>query len=351
MMELLGQVVIINASKEEATITQVTNQKIDEINISLDNGKTYRLKLVIINNIIHFKDDQVQKAVLDAINNHNIEQDKKEEIRKEATRVAIQNNIQKSIKAEEKRKNSSKEKVRKDEKNAAYKATYCDGNGQWFTAPCSAQCRHRNCSKYGGGVFCSTESTCKEVEDGKKDESAINEAFNNTFLCYESRILLDYKIYAGRDGSGKLRGWRLDKDRLVVLTTIKPGREEKDRVIFGAFLVEHSYEKTLEEEASVTSYPDCRLALTPEEAEQMKYWEYKPGERGKNPIQWKEGLTRFISDSVCTTILKDLVKIIEKRNDPLQTASAKAFLNKFLGILHMKEEEIPEKMGALAKKE
>ena len=55
MMELLGQVVIINASKEEATITQVTNQKIDEINISLDNGKTYRLKLVIINNIIHFK--------------------------------------------------------------------------------------------------------------------------------------------------------------------------------------------------------------------------------------------------------------------------------------------------------
>ena len=349
MVDLLNQKVVFTASKEEAVVTQVEGQKIDEMKISLDNGKKYILKLVIVNKVISFKDEAVQKSVLDEINNHNIAQEKIEEIRKEATRVAIQNNIQKAKEQEKARKYNSKEKVRKDEKNAAYKATYCDGNGSWFTAPCSAKCRHRNCSKYSGGVFCRTESTCKEVEDSRKDESAINEAFNNTFLCYESRILTDYKIYAGRDGSGKLRGWRLDKDRLVVLTTIKPGREEKDRIIFGAFLVEHSYEKTLEEEASVTSYPDCRIALSEEEAEQMKYWEYKPGEKGNNPVQWKEGLTRFISDAVCATILRDLVKVVEKRNDPAQTEYAKAFLNKFLKLLQMEENEIPEKAGALAK--
>ena len=43
-------------------------------------------------------------------------------------------------------------------------------------------------------------------------------------------------------------------------------------------MINHSYDKD-DEEASATSYPDCRIALSEEEADQMKYWDYAPGEQ------------------------------------------------------------------------
>ena len=49
---------------------------------------------------------------------------------------------------------------------------------------------------------------------------------------------------------------------------------------------------------------------------------------------------------MCATVLRDLVKIVEKRNDIVQTEYAKAFLRKFLQKIGREEEDIPEKSGA-----
>ena len=78
----------------------------------------------------------------------------------------------------------------------------------------------------------------------------------------------------------------------------------------------------------------------------MKYWDYAPGEGKNNLIQWKEGLLRYQTDEMCLTVLKDLVKIIEKRNNEEQTNLAKGFLKKFLSIVGKEESSIPEKNGA-----
>ena len=351
--QLLNQQVINNRTGDLLTIVGVTDLvNISETRVSFDNGKTYVLMLAIMNNIIKFVDEEIQKAIVEEISAHNNMQNQIKIKKEEINRQAIEKNrIQAEIDARNKpqkrrgRGSSIDPNIRKDRKNVAYKATYCDGNGDWFKGPCSASCREMNCSKNGGGRFCSTNSACRKVIDGLADESEIKKAFDISFLCYESKMLIDYKIYAGRDDDGTVRGWSLDNDRLVILTTVKPYQNEEDRVIFGAFLINHSYDKD-DEEASATSYPDCRIALSEEEADQMKYWDYAPGEGANNLIQWKEGLLRYQTDEMCATVLRDLVKIVEKRNDIVQTEYAKAFLRKFLQKIGREEEDIPEKSGA-----
>ena len=340
--KLFNQKIILNKENTILGIVEVSDaNNIGELKVTLSNNKTYLLLVALPNGALMFVDNDIQNQLLDEISKYNLRQIELEQQNKEAKRLAA---IE-AWKKEEAEKLSKKKIIRKDRKNVAYKATYCDGGGHWFKAPCSVACRNANCSKFGGGRFCSTNSVCRKVIDKLATVEEIYGAFNNNMLCYESRILLDFKIYAGRDDDGSLRGWSLDNDRLVILTTVKPGQSEKDRVIFGAFLINHSYDKD-DEEACATSYPDCRLSLTEEESECMKYWDYAPGEGDNNLIQWKEGLLRYQADLMCATVLKDLVKIVEKRNNPQETQNAKQFLNKFLEIIKIPEDKIPEKSGA-----
>lgn len=329
--------VVINAS---------SSSNIENVDISFSDGRTFSLYRTLINHIIRFINEDIQKELEEEINNHN--EHKNNLINQQIinTRNAIENNRHEVVASSSKRKTRhSSIEVRINKKNAAYKANYCDGGeAGWFKGPCSLECRKLNCSRTGK-TFCRTNSICKRVLDGLSSEEEVQEAFEHNYLCYESRMLIDYRIYAGRNDDGSVRGWSLDKDRLVVLTTVKPNMKEVDRVIFGVFLVEKSYDKGVDE-AFATSYPDCRIALTKEEAEEMKYWDYKTGNKGDRPIQWTEGLERFLTDEECATLLRDIVKVIEKRNDIEQTNYAKAFLKRFLNLIHMDENDIPEKAGA-----
>ncbi len=351
--ELINKEVILTSEQKTLTVIDVIeNKNFKEIKVSLSNGKTYYLYLGLTKNVFVFVDDKIQKSLLKEVSDCDSNEKQLEKQKEEIRKKAISENKEKAIIENKnkvvKTKRVKDPNIRIDRKNVAYKATYCDGNGNWFTAPCSSSCRNRNCSKNGGGRFCSTNSVCRRVIDGLSTDKDVYDAFNTSFLCYESRMLLDYKIYAGRDDDGTVRGWSLDNDRLVILTTVKPNQIEEERVIFAIFLINHSYDKD-DEEASATSYPDCRLSLTEEESESMKYWDYAPGEGDNNIIQWKEGLLRYQTDEMCATVLRDVVRIIEKRNDPAQTEYARNFLNKFLNKIKMQEEDISEKHGARIK--
>ena len=347
---LLNKDVVLTNSGVKLKIVEIREVKnIKELKIVFNNGEAYSLYVAVKNNAISFADKNIQKELIEEISNFDSKQAELAQQIEEVRRTAITEAKKRAEIEARERKQSGQGKgtdqyVRKDRKNVAYKATYCDGNGRWFGAPCSHACRSINCAK-NGGRFCSTNSVCKAVIDGRANEKEVMDAFDSKLLCYESRMLLDYKIYAGRDDDGTVRGWSLDNDRLVILTTVKPGQLEEDRVIFGAFLINHSYDKN-DEEASATSYPECRIALTQEEADEMKYWDYAPGEGADNLIQWKEGLLRYQTDEVCATVLKDLVRIIKKRGKPEQTQYAQNFLNIFLSKIKKKESDIPEKSGA-----
>lgn len=352
--ELLGKEIEIASSKAKATVAGIENANdIKDLKIVLEDGRSYYVYLAITSKAISFVDDAIQEYIVSEINKYDTEQEQHKAHLQKVAKEAIE--LSKKRIAEEEKNGPTKSNgrskgsyVRKDRKNIAYKATYCDGNGNWFANPCSKKCRGYNCSQTTRAQFCRTNSICKKVEEGKTAESEIEKARNTNFLCYESRLLVDFKIYAGRHSNDDPMGWELDNDRLVIFTTVFPGMSEADRVIFGAMLVDHSYNKLDDKEAFATSYPDCRIALTEKEAEQMKYWEFAPGEgKDKNLIQWNEKLWRYQSDKTCATVLKELVTIVSKRGED-EAKRAKAFLDKFLAIIKLEEKDIPPKKGAIA---
>lgn len=348
---LINQKVLHKDGTELIVAKVIESKRLDEVSIVFEGGKTFRLMTCVEKGIITFKDPKIQQQVLDAIDEHNgvkaqikIQNEENEKIAREVNRKKAEEEAKKNPPLHKRR--TGNEYIRKDNQNVAYKATYCDGNGNWFTKPCSLECRERNCSKNARAEFCKTNSLCKRYIDGQATEQDIQNNYSTGFLCYECRLLVDYKVYAGLDYTGKPFNWRLNDNRLVVLTTIKPGCAEVDRVIFGIMLVDKSYPKDGDKEAYATTYPDCRLSLTEEEAEEMKYWDYSKGDKGNRPIQWTERLWRCQPDSVCARILKDMVDVIAKRNNKEQLDYAQKFLNKFLEMIKMDEDEIPEKDGA-----
>ena len=357
--KLLGQKILKVSDNTSLTIVGVGNEKtIDDATIELDNGRSIKLFVAIKNGAFQFADPKIQKEVIAEIENFQKSESNKKaqqaQIEKEALAVAKENAKKEEVviaKTKSPRGNrTARQNVRRDRRNIAYKATYCDGNGNWFAAPCSAETRNFNCNETTRARFCRTNSICKEVENGDKSEAEIMNAYGTNFLCYECKLLREFTIYAGRKGNGALIGWKLESDRIAILTTIFPYQDEEDRVIFGAILINRSYDKDEDREAYATSFPEYRIALTPEEAKTMKYWEYAPGEgANKNLIQWNEQLWRYQNDSTCATILKDLVAVIAKRGNEAETQAAQAFLDKFLGLIKMNEDDIPAKAGALIK--
>ncbi len=349
--KLINQKVTLKDGSESLIIDVTLTNKIEDVFISLDNGKKLKLQFVLEKEIISFADKDIQKELMDLINSHNEKEEAKASEVLAINQSVIKDNKQKAIEElKDKAVHPTYHRTKQypntiKGSNVAYKATYCDGNGDWFKAPCSDNCRRNNCS-YRGGFFCKTNSVCKEVLDGKRNESDIQKEYSDGFLCYESRLLVDYTIYAGRTGDNEPKGWSLGSKKLVVLTTVKPFFDEIDRVIFGAFLVEKAFDKTPEKEASAVAYPEYRIALTEKESELMKYWDYAPGDNGGKPIQWTENLIRKRTDDECATILKDLVEIIKKRNNEEESAKAEAFLNKYLELIHRDIKDIKPKNGA-----
>lgn len=354
---VLGSVIIDCRSGAKMRVMSIDKEEsIETLSLTFDSGRTFKALLAFSNAVIRFEDEALQKDVEQEIASLHEKKKEQEKLIEEKNAFALAYAKQRvereaALKATRKKGGGKKDPTRRiDRKNLAFKATFCDGGEEWFRGPCSDATRERNCG-YNGGKFCGTESVCKKALDGATLPSRVQEAFADGTLCYESRLLLEYKIYAGRDRDNTLRGWKLEKDRLVLLTAILPGELEKDRVIFGAFLVDKVRDKGIEE-ASATSYPEYRLSLTKEEAKSMRYWDYAPGE-GKNHdlIQWKENLFRYQSDLVAAIALRDLAAIIEKRCDPVQSIRAKAFYRHYLDLIHKKEEDIPAKSGAAIKEE
>lgn len=338
--QLVNQKVIWTQSSAKQTIVDVEFDKdFKQTKAIMDDKSSILLYFGISRGALRFVDDDLQKEYVSEIKKYDIEQNEKtirlEQIHKEAIEINKKRSEEEKRNASSvKRQGKNKPDIRKDRKNIAYKATYCDGGGEWFANPCSKECREYNCMKNTRAVFCKTNSICKQVIDGKMPESKIEEALNAKTLCYESRFLTDFTVYAGRHNDNTPIGWELDNDRLVIFTTVFPNEPEKERVIFGAMLVNCSYDKDNKNEAYATSYPEYRISLSKDEAKMMKYWDYVPGEgENKDLIQWNEKLWRYQSDETCVAILRGLVEIVSKRNKEEDTEKALKFLEKFLSLI------------------
>jgi len=287
------------------------------------------------NGFLKFEKPEIQKLVDGEI----------EQKRIEAEKNAIENAKQAELYRIGKQELELKEKIKlrqgknENKRNIAYKATYCDGNGSWFRKPCSKKCIENNIRE--NRSWCS-RSLCKDFLDGKATSSDINNKWATTQdLCYESRILEDFSVSAGLDEetNNPRKFVKLERERLVVLTTVEPKNRGNERIIFGAFLVERIISDEFGADKAI-SQEDYRIELNINEARKMKFWDYYENANNPDSEQWGSGLIRYLSDDLSAKILYDMVEIIKKRKNSTDTANATDFLNKYLRIIGRTVDEI-----------
>ena len=282
---------------------------------------------------LKFVNYKLQKQIEDELEEDRITE---ERIAKEREEKALQARIAREkalAEAKEVERTKKRQSSKENEKNIAYKATYCDGNGLWFRHPCSIECMKRNIKE--GRSWCS-RSLCSKYLKKEVTLDDINNKWNITKdLCYESRMLEDFSVSAGLDDktNAPRKFVKLDVHRLVVMTTIEPNKKGNERIIIGAFLVQDIIRDEYGADKAISD-PKYRVELTIDEARSMKFWDYYENKNAPDSEAWNYGLIRYLSDDLSAKILYDIVELMKKtRTNANEIKEAEEFLNKYLKII------------------
>ncbi|MDE6691291.1 MAG: hypothetical protein K2K04_04900 [Clostridia bacterium] len=230
-------------------------------------------------------------------------------------------------------------------KNIAFKCSFCDGgsneNHIGFCNICSDENIKRNILKEKH-TWCSTDSYCRMYLDGKLTREELQKKYDddNASVCYESNLLRAWCYEAGFVVNGINKGKpntlkQIQNNSLCVLTTQKSDSGSAERKIIGVFIVSRSEEGNEFSAGRVEAHSKYRLALTPKEASQMKFWNYHKNKSEKAPYKWGQGLFRYIDDSACIKILKDIVRLKQGTDDE---SLAVEILNYYCDINKLKKD-------------
>lgn len=242
-----------------------------------------------------------------------------------------------------------------DENNLAFKCNFCNGgcdsNCLGFKNVCSDQLIRYNIEKKGR-AWCSDEndSYCYKYYKGLIDREELEKVHKTRSVCYESRMLVDWKAEAGEDRNGidgprARRITNASKDSLAVLTTELPDMEGgKERVIFGVFITGVVDEGDDIQAGYVKAMGNYYVELTPSEAKQMKFWHYYTNPRNPQTIQWGTGLYRYMKDITCARILLDIIAI---KKNPQEKAHVREMLDYYCEVKNLDIDNIPAASGVI----
>ena len=284
-----------------------------------------------------FADEEAQnevKTLADAAvakkeaENRAKEEAKAYEIRRHYARIIAEEN--------KKRKISAAELKNKEHGNLAFKANFCDGGCSnsciGFKGVCSPEQIRYNIEKERR-AWCSNEgSPCGRYYRGEITYDELLAIHKESFVCYESRMLTEWRADAGEDlsssGTGKARRIANAKQNgLAVLTTVMP--DSTDRVIFGVFISGVIDDGDDLSAGYVKADLEYTIELTPDEARQLKFWDYYKNAGNPNSTQWGTGLYRYLSNDVCIKILS---KIVEIKTGTEQQAHAQKVLKRYTDL-------------------
>ena len=241
--------------------------------------------------------------------------------------------------------------------NIAFKCNYCNGglaeNGIGYICACSDEMIDYNIEVAQHNWCCDDDSPCKQYYDGiitRKELDSISE--EDGFVCYESQMLRNWTAFAGfaLTKENHQRPMKLNKvqvNSLAILTTREPHDSEKDRFVFGVFLVDEAYEGDNRDEGYVTTSSKYKLSLTKDEAKKVLFWNYYHNENAPEKAAWGQGLHRYITDEQAASILKDIVSVKKGKKDE---ALAQEFLERFCEINCIDISDFPIMDGALQRK-
>lgn len=266
------------------------------------------------------------------------------------TMIAIE-----KIKKEDRKPRSKKYEL----SNIAFKCNYCDG-GQTaanigFKHVCSDALIVYNIEQ-AHHVWCSSSnSPCKKYLDGEITRSELESLMFNTdynsSVCYESKMLRDWRASAGVTQTGVNKGkpmrlLKVQANSLAILTTRDPYASEDERYIFAVFLVDENYEGDGRTEGYVTTRSKWKIQLTTQEANRILFWTYYSNEREPAAIKFSSGLHRYLSDEQAAQILRDIAGV--KRN-PADKEFAQQFFAHFCRVNGLDANSISKPAGALVR--
>lgn len=270
-------------------------------------------------------------------------------------RLKLQEEREKAVKLHEHTiKNASGRKKTYPKENIAFKCNFCDGgnkeNGIGYKCACSDNLINYNIEVAQHNWCCSGDCPYSQYYDGIINRKALDRyAEEDGFVCYESQMLRNWAAFAGfaLTKENNQRPMKLNKvqvNSLAILTTRVPYAPEKDRFVFGVFLVDEAYEGDNREEGYVTTSSKYKLSLSLEEAKKILFWNYYHNENAPEKAAWGQGLHRYITDVQAACILRDIAQI--KANTSEQKLAIE-FLDYFCNINGLDKDELPELDGAL----
>lgn len=292
------------------------------------------------------EDENIQKAILEKLalkKEQEAELNRKK--REEQARIIRDHTVVKSTGI--RKKTYPKE-------NIAFKCNYCNGgledNGIGYVCACTDEMIVYNIEVAQHNWCCDEDSPCKQYYDGiitRKELDSFSE--EDGFVCYESQMLRNWTAFAGfaLTKENYQRPMKLNKvqiNSLAILTTREPYVPEKERFVFGVFLVDDAYEGDNRDEGYVTTTSKYKLSLTKEEAKKVLFWNYYHNENAPEKVAWGQGLHRYISDEQAASILKDIVTVKKGKKDE---TLAQEFLEYFCEINSIHISNLPIMEGAL----
>lgn len=298
---------------------------------------------------IAFEKEQLQLEALAEIENDKNKAAELKENRENELHEKL--DIKKTKKPSAKNKKKSAVKAVKKE-NISLKCTFCDGGNSatslGFSGVCSSDNLKNNIKKRR--INC-VNSTCMKYYNGEmtyEELLAWNE--EGSFLCNDSIYLKDWKVYAGYYLSGPDKGnpmlfKSVKINKLAVMTTRLPGTPEKDRIIFGVFMISDFFKGSSLKEGHIDACEDYRLEMTPKEAQGVKFWKYYDSKRSLDKLQYGSGLHRYLTDEQAVQMLTDIVEVKKSSKD---AEKSREFLAHYIDCNGIDINAIGEATGPLA---
>ncbi len=228
-----------------------------------------------------------------------------------------------------------------DRSNVAFKCNYCDGGKNTkavgFKGLCSDEMINYNVSK-AKNLWCSSpESQCYKYWQGDITRQELDAIYNDGgLICYESQMLKSWRAYAGIIQSGRNKGKsiRMSSVRphsLALLTTRLPNVKDDERFIFAVFLVDENTGSNWDE-GYVEAGPKYRMVLSPDEARQLKFWDYSYNPKKPTRNVFGSGLHRYLTDEQAAQVLKAIYEIKRSTGEEKKAKDFLDFYCKIKGI-------------------
>lgn len=253
--------------------------------------------------------------------------------------------------------NSKKDSIKKTDSNIVFKCYYCNGGSSntstGFKSVCSDEMIKYNINSAKNKVCSMPECNCYQYLSGNISRSELENKYNeNNNFCYENKLLNQWRSFPDasfvRNKGAKVKNLKnVNQGSLVLLSTVLPQEKEKDRIIFGAYLLQEEYLIDYNTKGYLGADEKYTIELSREESKKIKFWDYYFNPKNPEKIINSGTTYRYFDDIQSSQVLKAISEI--KKGTP-EEATSKEILQRYCYVKNIDVNSISEPKGALKRK-